>query len=128
MALKDKKVKKSKKIFYSFKYAFEGLVYGFKNAKNLLVDLFISILVLVFGFVFNISITEWLIVILCFGVVMSLELVNTAIEEVVNLASPDIHPLAKISKDVAAGAVLLSAIASAIIGIIIFLPKFIDLF
>ena len=59
---------------------------------------------------------------------MSLELVNTAIEEVVNLASPSINPVAKISKDVAAGAVLLSALFSVVVGIIIFLPKFISLF
>ena len=62
------------------------------------------------------------------ALVTSLELMNTAIEETVNLASPEIHPLAKVSKDVAAGSVLLSAIFSAIIGLIIFLPKFIDLF
>ncbi len=124
MALKGKK---SKNIFYSFKYATEGIIYGLKSARNLKVDLVVSILIIVFGFIFEISSIEWLIVIMCFGLVMSLELVNTAIEEVVNLASPDIHPLAKISKDVAAGAVLLSAIASAVIGLIIFLPKFIDI-
>ncbi len=125
MALKGKK---SKNIFYSFKYAFEGIFYGIKNARNLQIDIVIAILVTICGFLFNISILEWTLVLICFALVMSLELVNTAIEEVVNLASPNIHPLAKVSKDVAAGAVLLSAIFSSIIGIIIFLPKLIDMF
>ena len=127
MALKGKSLK-SKNIFHSFKYAFSGLKYGIINTKNLHVDFVVALLVIICGFIFQISITEWLIVLLCFALVMSLELMNTALEEVVNLASPDIHPLAKISKDVAAGAVLMSAIISAVIGLIIFIPKFIDLF
>lgn len=127
MASKGKSLK-SKNIFHSFKYAFSGLKYGIINTKNLHVDFVVALLVIICGFVFQISITEWLIVLLCFALVMSLELMNTALEEVVNLASPDIHPLAKISKDVAAGSVLMSAIISAVIGLIIFIPKFIDLF
>lgn len=127
MASKGKNLK-SKNIFHSFKYAFSGLKYGIINTKNLHVDFVVALLVIICGFIFQISITEWLIVLLCFALVMSLELMNTALEEVVNLASPDIHPLAKISKDVAAGSVLMSAIISAVIGLIIFIPKFIDLF
>lgn len=127
MASKGNKLK-SKNVFQSFKYAFSGLKYGFINTKNLHIDLLFIIAVIICGFVFNICLVEWTILILCISLVVSLELVNTAIEEVVNLASPDVHPLAKASKDVAAGAVLLSAIMTAIIGIIIFLPKFIDLF
>ena len=120
------KILKSKNIIHSFKYAFSGLKYGFINTKNLHVDFIFMILVIIFGFLFRISYIEWAIVVLCIALVTSLELMNTAIEEAVNLASPDIHPIAKISKDVAAASVLLSAIFSAIIGIIIFLPKFID--
>ena len=127
MASKDKNYK-SKNVFYSFKYAFSGLKYGFINTKNLHIDLLFIVAVIICGFIFKICILEWAILLGCIGLVSSLELMNTAIEEVVNLASPDIHPLAKISKDVAAGAVLLSAIISAIIGLLIFVPKFIDLF
>ena len=127
MESKGKKLK-SKNVFQSFKYAFSGLKYGFINTKNLHIDLLFIIAVIVCGFIFNISLIEWVIVVLCISLVVSLELINTAIEEVVNLASPDVHPLAKASKDVAAGAVLFSAIMTAIVGIIIFLPKFIDLF
>ena len=127
MALKGSKLK-SKNIFQSFKYAFSGLKYGFINTKNLHVDLLFIVAVIICGLIFKICLIEWIVIILCFGLVVSLELINTAIEEVVNLASPDIHPLAKASKDVAAGAVLFSAIMTSIVGIIIFLPKFIDLF
>ena len=127
MASKGKNLK-SKNVFHSFKYAFSGLKYGFINTKNLHIDFFFILAVIICGFLFEINYIEWIILILCIGLVVSLELVNTAIESVVDLASPDVHPLAKASKDVAAGAVLFSAIISAIIGIIIFLPKFIDLF
>lgn len=127
MASKGKNLK-SKNVFYSFKYAFSGLKYGFINTKNLHIDLFFILAVIICGFLFKICYIEWIVLILCISLVVSLELVNTAIEEVVNLASPDIHPLAKASKDVAAGAVLFSALMTAIVGIIIFLPKFIDLF
>lgn len=122
------KSKKSKNIFQSFKYAFSGLKYGVINTKNLHVDFIFIFAVVLCGFLFRISYLEWIAILLCIALVVSLELVNTAIEEAVNLASPDIHPLAKASKDVAAGAVLFSAIITAIIGLIIFLPKFIDLF
>ena len=81
------------------------------------------ILVIICGFIFHLSITEWLICILLFALVISLELVNTAIEAVVDLCSPDYHELAKYAKDVAAGSVLISAIASVVIGLIIFIPK-----
>lgn len=128
MASKDRKKYKSKNLIESFKYAGEGLIFGFKNTKNLKIDLLVAIIVTVFGFIFKLSYVEWAIILFCFGLVMSLELVNTAIEEAVNLAMPNIHPVAKISKDVAASAVLLAALVSAIIGIVIFLPKIINLF
>lgn len=128
MASKDRKKYKSKNIISSFKYAFEGLFYGFKTTRNLKIDLGFAILVVIFGFIFKISLLEWIVVVMCIGLVMSLELVNTAIEEAVNLAMPNIHPVAKISKDVAAGAVLLAAIFSTVVGLIIFIPKIIALF
>lgn len=66
---------------------FNGIWYGIKNSKNLYIDFIVFILVIIFGFVFEISLIEWAIVILCSGLVMSLELVNTAIEEAVNFAN-----------------------------------------
>ena len=127
MASKDKKYK-SRNLIQSFKYAINGLVTGFKKERNIKVDFFVACVVIIFGFVFSVSMTEWAVLVLCFTLVLSLEYVNTAIESVVDLASPEIHPLAKVSKDVAAGAVLFAAINAVVVGLIIFLPKFIDLF
>ena len=128
MALKGNKKYKSKNLLDSFKHAFEGLFYGIKSTKNLQIDIFVVVVVIIFGFVFKISLIEWISLVICFGLVMCLELVNTAIEEAVNLAMPNTHPVAKISKDVAAGAVLLGALMSVVVGFIVFLPKIIDLF
>jgi diacylglycerol kinase len=75
------------------------------------------------GYFFKISTSEWLAVILCFIAVITLEAMNSAIEYVVDLASPEFHPLAKKAKDMAAGAVLLAAIGTVVIAAIIFLPK-----
>lgn len=127
MALKGRKYK-SKNIIDSFKHAFDGLIYSFKSTKNLIIDTVIALIVVIAGFIFKVNLTEWAILLICIALVMSLEMVNTAVEEAVNLAMPNIHPIAKISKDVSAGAVLFSAIISAVIGLLIFIPKFIELF
>lgn len=82
-----------------------------------------AILVTAAGTLLRISVTEWMVCLILFGLIMSLELVNTALEAVVDLVTQEKKPLAKKAKDAAAGAVLVSAIMSAIIGLIIFLPK-----
>lgn len=117
-----------KKILNSFKYAFSGIYLGIKEERNMKVHFLIIILVIIAGIYFKISMTEWIICILLFCLVISLELVNTAIEETVDLVTKEKNETAKIAKDVAAGAVLIGAITSAIIGIMIFLPKIIELF
>ena len=86
----------------------------------------IMILVIIAGIFLKISKMEWIICIILFGFVISLELVNSAIEVTVDIAMPEINEKAKNAKDIAAGAVLVSAIAAAIIGLIIFVPKLID--
>lgn len=123
-----KKTYSIKRFFKSFGYAFNGIVLAFKTEQNLLFDLVFAILAIILGIVLKLSLIEFAIVILVIGLVISLELVNTAIEYVVDMAMPEIHPLAKISKDVAGGAVLVSAIIAFIIGLIIYLPKIIELF
>jgi diacylglycerol kinase (ATP) len=87
-----------------------------------------AVLVVIGGFVLHISQIEWFICLILFGLVMSLEMVNTAIEATVDLVTQERKPLAKKAKDVAAGAVLISAIMAAIIGCIIFIPKLIMFF
>ena len=85
------------------------------------------ILVIIMGFIFKISKIEWIICILLFVVVISEELINTTLEALVDLVMPEINPKAKFIKDVAASAVLVSAIGAIIIGLIIFLPKIVEL-
>lgn len=109
----------------SFYFAFKGIADLFSGRHpNAIVHLLAVVIVCLAGFYFNINASEWLAVILCFVVVISLEAVNSAIEYVVDLASPEFHPLAKKAKDMAAGAVLLAAIGSVVIAAIIFFPKF----
>ena len=115
-----------KRLRNSFKYAFEGIVQTYKGEQNLKIHTFIAILVIVFGFFLKISVIEWFFCLLLIGLVLMCEFFNTAIEYVVDLASPKIHPLAKAAKDTASAGVLIMAIISAIIGGIIFIPKLID--
>lgn len=75
------------------------------------------------GLVTGLSLLEWMVVIVLIGGMLALEMFNSAIERVVDLATSELHPLAKQAKDMAAGAVLVFAVASAIIGLLIFLPK-----
>ena len=114
--------------FYkSLGYAISGIIQCIQKERNIKIHLVFMFLVIICGFLFRLSITEWLVCILLFGLVISLELINTAIEAVVDLCTQEYHPLAKIAKDTAAGAVLISAIASVVIGLIIFVPKILSL-
>ena len=114
---------KLKKLINSFKYAFIGIITALKKEQNMKIHYLIMTLVIILGIIYHLSTFEWLICILCFGLVISMEMINTAIETTVNLVTTKTEPLAKIAKDVSAGAVLVSAIISAIIGLIIFIPK-----
>ena len=116
---------KNKKIFNSFKYAFNGIYLSFKQERNMKIHALAMIFVIIFGIILKIKTIEWIICIILFGIVISAELFNTAIETIVDMVMPEINEKAKIAKDVSAGAVLINAIASAIIGGIIFIPKII---
>jgi diacylglycerol kinase len=115
-----------KRLTGSFKYAFEGIVQTYKGEQNLKIHTFIAILVIVFGFFLQIDIIEWFICLILIGLVLMSEFFNTAIEYVVDLASPRVHPLAKAAKDTASAGVLIMSIMSAIVGGIIFIPKIIE--
>lgn len=118
----DRKVRKHN-VLKSFSFAFSGIRAALLNERNLQIHLAVSIAVIMFGVFFGISSLEWIIILLAIGGMFSLELLNTAIERVVDLATEEYHPLAKQAKDIAAGAVLVYAIVSVIIGGVIFLPK-----
>lgn len=115
-----------RKFFNSFKYAIEG-IRKVMDEQNFRFDLMMAFIVIVAAVFTGLSKLEWIILIVVIAIMLSLEMINTAIERVVDLASPGIHPLAKAAKDIAAGAVLVFACASVIIGILIFLPKWINL-
>ncbi len=115
-----------KRLTNSFKYAFEGIVQAYIGEQNLKIHSVIACLVIIFGFILKISYMEWLICLVLIGLVLMAEFFNTSIEYLVDLVSPDIHPLAKATKDTASAGVLMMAIISAIIGLTIFVPKLID--
>jgi diacylglycerol kinase len=112
----------------SFGYAFKGIATLFSSQPNARIHAVVLILVTAFGFYFKIEKTEWLAIALIAALVLSAEAMNTAVEFVVDLVSPDYHPLAGKAKDVAAAAVLLAAFGAVIVGLIIFLPKICALF
>lgn len=106
----------------SFKYAFEGIFAALKEEPNIKFHLTATLLVIVIGFLLKISRTDWMLIILLIGLVISVELTNTAIEAVVDSFTEQEHPQAKLAKDISAGAVLVAAVAAAIAGTIIFIP------
>ena len=118
---------KEKKLINSFKYALTGIKSAFKSERNMKIHITAMILVINLGLVLKISTSEWIVSFFCFAIVISAELFNTAIEITVDLAMPKKNEEAKRAKDIAAGGVLVCAIFSAFIGILIFLPKIIEL-
>ena len=106
----------------SFRYAIVGLRYLLWTQRNAKIHTAIGLAAVVLGFMLGIDRYEWLTLILTITIVLAAEGVNTAIEAVVDLASPSYHPLAKIAKDVGAGTVLLTAVAAVIVGMLLFLP------
>ena len=111
-----------KKQLRSFGYAWKGIRCCIGKEQNLSFHLIAATIVVIAGIALDITRTEWTIIILCIGVVIAAELFNTAIEKFVDLISPERHPVAGAIKDIAAGAVLVCAIAAAIIGLILFIP------
>lgn len=107
----------------SFGYAFEGIFTCIRKERNMKIHCVMAILVVAAGVILGLSPVEWCICLGLLGLVMALELVNTAVEAVVDLVTGEYHPLAKIAKDTAAGAVLIAAIMAAAAGLIIFVPK-----
>lgn len=111
------------KFFKSFVFASQGVVHALKSEQNFRFHLVAAIIVLSAGWLTGLSKTEWIIVVLSIFGMFMIELVNAAIERVVDLTSPELHPLAKQAKDLAAGACLVYAIGTVIVGFIIFIPK-----
>ena len=117
-----------KKQLKSFTFAWKGILTCAGHEQNITFHLIAAIAVVAAGFFFNIPHTEWMVVMLCIGTVISAELFNSAIERLVDLVSPEWQKIAGEVKDIAAGAVLVTAIVAAIVGLIVFLPYVIALF
>ena len=112
-----------KKIINSFRYAIEGFISSFKTERNMKIHILAMTIGIALGIFFKLNKIEWCIITIAIVMVISAELFNTAIETVVDMVSPQKNLQAKLAKDIAAGAVLVFAIGSAIIGLIIFIPK-----
>lgn len=120
---KEQKAWREVKYKEKFLNAFRGIYIVYKTTRHLFIHIIAAVLVLFFSFYFNVSDTELMMLIFAIGFVFVSETFNTAIEIDIDLTSPEYHPFARDTKDVAAAAVLLSVFVAVIIGLIIFLPK-----
>lgn len=111
----------------SVSHALDGIHYTTFHERNFRIEIAMAILVTIMSYILRVSLIEWCILVLTIGIILALELVNTAIERTVDLVTKDYLELAKIAKDVSAGAVFIMSMFSVVIGILIFLPKVISL-
>jgi len=121
-------MKKARTLAESFFYAISGIVYALKTQRNIKIHFAATLLVIILSFVFKLSTIEISIVTITAAIVLTAEMINTAIEAVVDMFTQEYHPLAKVAKNVAAGAVLLSAINAVVVGYLIFYKKIAALF
>lgn len=119
-----------KALIKSFSFAFKGIAYCIKNERNMRIHLTTAIYVFLLSGFFELSRTEYMLLIIVSACVIAMEIINTSIETIVNLLTQHYDHLAKIAKDAAAGAVLVSALAAVIVGVIIFwdIPSFIRMY
>ena len=107
----------------SIGFAFNGALILLKTESSIQIQVFIGILMTILGFIVGLSTTEWIIQILTIGLIISIESINTAIEEIADFIHPEYHPKIGLIKDIAAGAVFIFAVIAIIIGCIIYFPK-----
>ena len=112
----------------SLRFALQGVFHFFRRERNGQIQGVLAVLAIAAGFVFGISRMEWMAVLICTGLVISLEMLNSAVERICNMYTTEFHPAIKIIKDVAAAAVLWSAFLSFVVGLIVFLPHIIAFF
>ena len=120
-----KKVLSIKRLKKSFGYAFKGIDDVISNEPNMKIHVSVAILVVIMAFLLKISMIEWIILVLLIGLVLAAEVINTTIENLVDMYTKDYNERAKVVKDTAAGTVLILAITAVIIGLMIFIPKII---
>jgi diacylglycerol kinase len=109
----------------SFLFAGQGVWHAVRHQRNMRVHLVAAVAAVVAGLVLKISSVGWACVLLAIGLVLTAEMLNTVVESLVDLYTDEYHPLAKIAKDTAAGAVLVSSLAALAVGLAVFLPRLI---
>ena len=129
MASLDRKKKQFgfKRILSSIKNSWNGLKAAYKNEQSVYIHLVCTIILLLLSFLLEISLTQWLIIIAIIGLTLVVELLNTAIESTVDLVTEEFHPLAKVAKDTASAAEFVLTLTSALIALMIFIPKIMEL-
>ncbi len=115
------------KFLRSFSFAYAGIRHCFKTGLNFRVQLLMALLINLAAFLLKVSSSEWALLLICTALVLSLEMMNTAIEKLCDLYTKDFHPEIKIIKDIAAGTVLVSALLATVTGAVILLPKIFSL-
>ena len=116
-----------KTFFRSVEFALQGVKQFFSRDRNGKIQTVIGITAIILGCIVSLSSVQWLLVLFCIGLVISLEMINSAIEKYCDLVTTDFHPGIKVIKDVAAGAVLIASLMSLVIGLIIFIPALVKL-
>ena len=111
----------------SIKYSLDGLFYAYRYEQSLWIHGFAVLLADVLGFIFQIRLAEWAIIFIALGIILALELINTAIEAAVDLTTTEIHPLAKVAKDCGSAASFVMSIVSIVISLFVFGPYFLDI-
>ena len=129
MASLDRKKKQFgfKRILSSIKNSWNGLKSAYKNEQSVYIHLVCTVILLLLSFLLEISLTQWLIIIAIIGLTLVVELLNTAIESTVDLVTEEFHPLAKVAKDTASAAEFVLSVTSAVIALMIFIPKTMEL-
>jgi diacylglycerol kinase len=117
-----------RKRILSFKYAFNGLLVLVKEEHNARIHLLATIVVILAGFLFNLSKVDWILVVLAIGFVLAMELINSAVENLADFVTKERHDEIKKTKDLAAGGVLVAAHTAFIVGLVVFIPKIIEFF
>ena len=123
----DIKVRGFARFKKSFGYSIDGLKYAYKYEQSMLIHIFATILAILLGLICQITLIEWCMVFIAIGIVLAGELINTAIEAVVDLVTLEIHPLAKIAKDCGSAATFVMSVIAAIIGCLVYIPHFIEM-
>ena len=117
---------KDKTFLQGVGYCLEGISHTFKNERNFRIEILLGILAVILSFLLKISILEWVIIVFMITLVLVLELVNTAFESMVDLYTQEYNKIAKATKDVIAGAVLVTCMFSLVIAFLIFFPKIME--